>query len=204
MQQRIQDAIDAVTDNYEAIALGYALCNNGLMNVVARNRPLIIPRAHDCITLFLGSHKRYMREFENEPGTYFKTSGWIERNDTPELAQISIHHKAGMDSTYEQLVEKYGADNADFLFQTLVNNTQHYKRFAYIDMGIEPDDRWETQTRDEAKRRGWQFEKLVGDISLIQRLVDGDWDDDFLIVPPGSHIIPTNDNGVLAVANGSV
>jgi len=98
MQQRMQDAIDAVSDEYDAIALGYGLCNNGLMNVEARKLPLVIPLAHDCITPISGSRDNYLREFDKEPGTYFKTSGWIERNDSPEeLNQISIQRKSGMD-----------------------------------------------------------------------------------------------------------
>ncbi len=43
--------------------------------------PLVIPRAHDCITLFLGSKERYLDYFQSHPGVYFKTSGWIERGD---------------------------------------------------------------------------------------------------------------------------
>ena len=40
---------------YEAILLGYARCNDGLVGVTARDIPLVIPRAHDCITFFFGS-----------------------------------------------------------------------------------------------------------------------------------------------------
>ena len=57
MAQRIQAAIDAVEaeGGYDAILLGYARCNDGLAGVTARSVPLVIPRAHDCITLFFGS-----------------------------------------------------------------------------------------------------------------------------------------------------
>ena len=61
MRDLVQKAIDAVveTDGYEAILLGYARCNDGLVGVKARKIPLIIPRAHDCITFFFGSRAAY-------------------------------------------------------------------------------------------------------------------------------------------------
>ena len=55
MSAILQDAIDAVdTEKYDAILLGYGLCNNGVRGLRS-TLPLVIPRAHDCITLLLGS-----------------------------------------------------------------------------------------------------------------------------------------------------
>ncbi len=65
-------------------ALGYGLCSNGLVGLTARGRPVVLPRAHDCITLFLGSKERYLDYFNEHPGVYFKTTGWIERGDGSE------------------------------------------------------------------------------------------------------------------------
>ena len=58
---------------------GYGLCGMGLVGLTARPKPVVIPRAHDCITLFLGSRERYLEYFNAHPGVYFKTTGWIER-----------------------------------------------------------------------------------------------------------------------------
>ena len=66
---------------YEAVLLGYGLCSNGLLGLRARAIPLVVPRAHDCITLFLGSKERYLDYFMSHPGVYFKTTGWIERGE---------------------------------------------------------------------------------------------------------------------------
>lgn len=75
----IQQQIDAVPEGkYDAILLGYALCNNMLVGITARHTQLVIPRAHDCITFFMGSKGRYKKHFDECPGTYFYTSGWLE------------------------------------------------------------------------------------------------------------------------------
>ena len=74
-----------------------------------------------------------------------------------------------MTQTYEELVAKYGEDNAKFLYEQLCNMTRNYSGMTFIEMGIEPDDRFERQAREQAAERGWKFEKLAGDMTLIQQ-----------------------------------
>ena len=200
MSGRLQEVLGGVDESgYDAVLLGYALCSNGLVGLTARSIPLVIPRGHDCITLFLGSKERYLDYFENNPGVYFKTSGWIERGEgLNQLGPQSIPQKTGMVQTYEELVAKYGEDNAKFLYEQLCNMTRNYKGMVFIEMGIEPDDRFERHARRQAAERGWKFEKIPGDMALIRHLVDGPWDDDrFLTVPPGHRVAPSFDENVI-------
>lgn len=202
MRERLQAAVDKVGDGYDAILLGYGLCNNGLAGLTARKAPLVLVRAHDCITLFLGSRQRYAEYFVENPGTYFKTSGWIERGENPnELSQLSIQRKNGMDADYAELVAKYGEDNAAFLYETLyAQKTKHYAQFTFIEMGIEPDRRWEKQTEQEADKRGWRYAKAQGDMRLIEKMVGGDWpEEEFIVVPPGHRIVAKYDEGIVDV-----
>lgn len=205
MVQRIQAAVNKVDESkYDAIALGYALCNNGLVNLTARSIPIALPRAHDCITLFMGSRQRYIEYFNNNPGVYFLTSGWIERGqDAGELRQLSIPRRIGMDMSYEEMVEKYGEENAKYLWETLVDTLRNYGQYTYIHMGIEPDDRFEAHARKLAAEKGWKFERIEGDMGLIQRLVDGVWnDDEVLVTQPGRRIIARVDgNSIVAAEN---
>lgn len=199
MAERVQVAVDSIpSKDVDAIVLGYGLCNNGLASVTARDCPLIVPRAHDCITLFLGSCERYREVFDTRPGSYFLTSGWIERGETSgELADQSIQHKLGMDRTMQELIEQYGEDNAQYLFETLCQGTRNYERIIYIPMGVEPSG-MEEEARDQATSREWAFETCPGNMRLIDALACGDWnEEEFLTVPPGASIHPSHDDAIV-------
>ncbi len=200
MSQRLEEALVEVDQSqYDAVLLGYGLCSNGLVGLRAGSVPLVVPRAHDCITLFLGSKERYLEYFRSHPGVYFKTSGWIERGDgLAQLSEDSIQQTAGLNLSYEALVEKYGEDNARFLHQQIGDLKRNYAGLTFIEMGVEPDDRFEQHTRREAAKVGWKFEKLAGDMTLVQGLVDGPWDEPrFLVVPPGCRLEASFDEAVI-------
>ncbi|MDL5053150.1 DUF1638 domain-containing protein [Oscillatoria laete-virens NRMC-F 0139] len=200
MFAELNRVISAVDPNkYEAILLGYGLCNNGLVGATAVQIPLVMPRAHDCITVFMGDKERYLDYFQNHPGTYFKTSGWIERGQSDQMdSQITIQQSTGMASTMAELIEKYGEDNAKFLYEELCQHARNYGQITYIEMGVEPGDQFEKIAKEQAKERDWKFEKIQGDLTLLQRLVDGQWDDsEFLVVRPGEKIAPSFNESVI-------
>jgi hypothetical protein len=200
MLERLQAAVDRVGPGYDAVLMGYGLCNNGLVGLTARKVRLVAPRAHDCITLFLGSKERYLDYFQSNPGVFYETTGWLERGESNgELSQLALGKKLGMAQTYEQLVERYGEDNAQFLWDELGSLTRHYNKITFIEMGVEPDFSFERRAREKAKARGWRFDKIQGDLGLFQRLVDGAWDDrEFLVVPPGFRISAHYNAGIIA------
>ena len=197
MRDRLQEVLDRVDGaGYDAILLGYGLCNFGVAGLRTPSLPLVIPRAHDCMTLFFGSQQRYLENFQNNPGTYYLTTGWMERGEpTGEMKQLSIQHQSGMDYTFEELVERYGEDNARFLMEQLGDQTRHYSRIAFIEMGVEPNDSFRAGAEQRAKDRHLAFERLQGDMRLFQDLVNGNWqEEDFLTVPPG-HRIGVSEDG---------
>jgi len=200
LRAEIQRSVDRVDPAlHEAVLLGYGLCNNALAGLRAGEIPLVMPRAHDCITLFLGDAGRYREEFTNHPGTYYLTRGWIEFEAIEKsLADQTIHHTLGLDLTEKELIAKYGEDNARYLMETL-NGTSHYSRMAFINTEGESDTDFEAQARRRAEENGWRFAKLRGDMRLIHALLNGPpWSErDFLTVPPGGTIRASTDDQVV-------
>jgi hypothetical protein len=193
MARELQKRVDAADPGlYTAVALAYALCNNGIVGLSARSTPLVVPRAHDCITLLLGSRARYDAVFGAEPGTYFLSPGWLERDHTnlagPDGTE-SIKDKMGLGRSMADLVAEYGEENAAFIREQLTGGLKHYTRTLYIAPPFPVPPEMEAAAREKNAERGWRFERTEGDLALIEKLVSGDWPaEDFLVVPPGERV----------------
>jgi len=200
MRARLQEIADAADPaRYEALLLGYALCGNGVAGLESRALPLVIPRAHDCIALLMGSRQRYQEYFDSSPGVYFRSTGWLERGEDLDQATTRIvRDRTGCGYTLEDLIARYGDDNGRYLFDQFSGYQRAYRRLTYIETGLEPDGRFEQRARDEAVRRGWEFELISGDLRLFESLLAGNWEDrDFLVVPPGWRVKSTYDQDVI-------
>jgi hypothetical protein len=197
LRQRLQQEVDQV-EGFDAILLGYGLCGQATAGLISRNVPVVVPRAHDCITLFLGSRERYLQQFNDYPGTYWYAQDYIEREDGSGAAlSMGSGSDTDLQAVYDEYVQKYGKDNADYLMGVMGAWQQHYRRAAFIDMGVANGAAVEARAQAEAARRGWVYDRLTGDLVLIRRLLEGDWEGDFIIVPPGQQVIMTYDDDVI-------
>ncbi|MDP3176602.1 MAG: DUF1638 domain-containing protein, partial [Spirochaetaceae bacterium] len=158
--------------------------------IQAREAPLVVPRAHDCITFFLGSKERYKAYFDGHPGTYWYSPGWIETGTQPGRDRSEALRRG--------YVEKYGEDNADYLMEMEQDWMRKYSSCAYLSLGGFDDAAYRAYARECAEYLGWTFDEPGGDSSLIRDFLSGDWDDGrFLIVPPGRRIAASFDDGIL-------
>jgi hypothetical protein len=189
LQQRI-DAADK--EGYDAFLLGYALCGRGTEGLCAGMTQLVLPRAHNCIGLLMGSRDRFQAYFDAHPGVYFRSPGWIENQSADRNLQPAYsaeHNAAWAKQTRGQLVAQYGDDNGNYLFERFSAYRRRYSGLTYISTGVESDQACRTLARAEAEREGWAFEEIEGSLTLLERLVNGDWDAaDFLVVPPGARV----------------
>lgn len=198
MSSRLQEIIDKVEPGkYDAIILGYALCNNGVVGLHSHTK-LVIPRAHDCITLLLGSKERYMEYHSNNSGAYYKSTGWIERDANPSDIGDSIPQQLGITSTYQEYVEKYGEENAQYIMEMTGDWLKNYNKFTYITTPFGNFDHYLEMTKKAAEEKNWDFEVIEGDLNILQRLVDGDWNEkDFLIIDSGMTIKATYKDDII-------
>ena len=56
-------------------------------------------------------------------------------------------------------------------------------------------------TKEAADFYHWDYTLLDGDLSLMQKFLNGQWDEEtFLTVPPGSRVVPSNDSRIITCA----
>ncbi|MDR3576912.1 MAG: DUF1638 domain-containing protein [Anaerolineaceae bacterium] len=197
LRSRLQAEIDTAGEQgYDDVALGYALCGRATAGLLARQIPLVLPRAHDCITLFLGSRQLYTQEHDAIPGTYWYAQDFIERKNETGV-NIVLGSEDLFQPVYEEYLKKFGKENADYLMEVMGAWKNNYQRAVYIDMGVGGGQLVEQRARDEAARRSWTFEKRLGDLRLVHKLLFGEWDEDMLLVQPGQTIKMSMDENVI-------
>jgi len=174
----------------DAVALVYGLCGCGLIGVRAVTCPVVVARAHDCVTLFLGSKERYLQKQKDHPETYWYTPGWnkTERAPSPEKFERLRH----------EFTKKFDEEEAEYLIEQEMQGLHIYKTAAYVDLGIGESVENEAYAKKCAEWMGWKFERETGNRGLLIDLLAGRWDDErFLLVPPGHEIQHSADARVM-------
>jgi len=186
LRARLQADIDAASSNgsaYDAILIGYGLCGNATQGLVARDVPLVVPRAHDCTTLFLGSRQAFQEHFGSNPSQTWASVGYAERGDTI-ISDSSTRDWLGMGQDYAELVAQYGEENARYLMEAL--RVEHGSdQLFLLDVPETRVDSILERIRAYAEAEGRTIKPIQGSIRLIDTLLSGEWPEpDFLIVPP--------------------
>ncbi len=170
------------------LALSFGLCSESIVGVKAIDIPIVVPRVDDCIGVYLGSEKRYMECFEKYKGTYWAFPSWVESTPSTDDDYLDIMRAKYMERHDDE-------DMVDTLMEFEEQMMSHYQNVGFITSPLDIDPEASlAHAQHYADTHGWNLVELEGDLSLMQRLVDGPWDEeDFLIVPPGYEIEATHD-----------
>jgi N-methylhydantoinase A/oxoprolinase/acetone carboxylase beta subunit len=203
LREQTQAAIErAEAAGCDAVGLGYGLCGRGVSGLIARSITVVIPRAHDCMTLFMGSRAAYRKQFSAEPGTFYITAGWYDNKVRPLGHDKEKHYDSGTeldkDPRFAPLAEKYGPERAAYIIHFHDSWKRNYTRAAFIDTGAPNPDKYAAYTAQMAEDLGWRYECVAGDVHLLRKLVNGEWDEDeFLILKPGQRSAASGDDRIL-------
>lgn len=174
LRTTLQTAIDAADGIYDPIILGYGLCSQSVVGLVARKSRLVVFRADDCIAIFLGSRQARIGYSQKAPGTYFLNRGWIGD---------------GIGSVFDEYARmeyRYGPGKAMTVFKKMM---AHYTQLAHILMpdanSVELDRAY---AKGKAAQFGLNYVEIQGTDALIRQMAEGEWSGEILVVPPGQPI----------------
>ncbi len=170
LRGKLQAEIDR-SEDFDVILLGYGLCGKSLEGLVSKKSVLVMPRCDDCITLFLGSVKEYKKQFREQPGTFYLTSGYIG-----EAEDFLVN---------QEIKDKYDQKTWDWIIGEMLKN---YTRLAYINTGNYDPSKWRDMARKESIKLNLKFEEIDGNGELFNKMISYAWDDDFLVIKPGQKI----------------
>jgi len=159
----------AATPGDSTILLAYGRCSNGTAELVAGTHRLILPACDDCIALLLGSRRAYMREFAEHPGTYYYTRGWIEELEDPYRE-------------YQKMIPRLGEEKARMVAHMMLES---YTRVAIIDTGTYDLAKAHEYVDTVSKFYSLPVHELTGSLRLLEKLIRGPHDAEFIVVEPG-------------------
>ena len=168
LRAHLQKIIDDLEHDTALLAFGF--CGNSAVGLNTPRARLVMPRAADCIPLFLGSVERRERMGNT---TYFFTEGYLqgERNLATE---------------YGHYAERYDPETAVWLIREMM---KHYERFAVIDTGAFDPAQVAGRISAVAELLELPVEIVPGGVEFFCELLSGPWPDErFLTVEPGGSI----------------
>ena len=192
LRSTLQAAIDELDgrDDIDAIALAYGLCGLGTAGLRARRHRLVIPRGHDCITVFLGSKERYAGHQTGCPSCYYYTPGWNRERRVPGPDRLEARRA--------ELLEKFDTEDVDYLIEAERETWALHDTVSYIDLGTEDAEKEADYAKRCADWLGWKFERLKGDESMLKSLLAGEWDAGrFQVIEPGERMAHATDERIM-------
>ncbi len=201
LKERLQAAIDAASADgrTERIVVGYGVCGRGTIGIQSRGVPLVIPKVHDCIAMFLGGPEAYRRQFNAFPGTYYISAGWYEEKAVPVSQRNQQAWYGDTQIKHADIASQYGEQAADRTIDFLSSWQKNYQRAAYIDTGSRKTTRPQQHAREMADAYGWSYEKIDGSLALFEKMLVGTAScEEILWIPPHHTIEFDAVNGTLS------
>lgn len=194
LRARLQEKIRELEARPEiaTILLAYGQCGQGLAGIHAGRCTLVLPRAHDCISILLGGIAAHAAVLRENPGVYFYSPGWIKGRRVP-----GPDREAYLRACYQR---RY-PDDAETVEELLAVEAEvfaHHNGAAYVE--VTPSPEAEAYCRRCAAHQGWTFRRLDGQREFLQMLLSGPHPAErFLVVRPGQSI-DVGADGLLEVA----
>lgn len=174
MARLVQRAVDRAPAGEGPLRLAFGLCSNGMAAVRARDRGIVAPRCHDCISLLLGSRAEYQRRFAARPGTIYLSFGWLKAGQDP-LSKLE-----------NQYLPRLGSDNAEWALRQELKN---YTHLTLIDTGAGDLAVLRRRAQENCRFFGLEYQEAPGDLGYLRRLLlGGDDGPEFLRLAPGQEI----------------
>lgn len=197
MRAQLQKMIDDTASKAapESILLLCGLCGNAVLGLSSPSCALVLPRMHDCLSMFLGGAEAYEKLKRDCPRAYFASPGWI---DGGLLASKALH-----DSHMESYSKKYSGDPEilEELSDAFFEQFKEYDTYFYAE--FLPCPKCEAQCAGHAEFMGWGFRKIESDDRFFKAALRAEWDGRFLVVPRGKSVRAAAGKGILDFGDAS-
>ena len=174
MRKRALERIAALPPEYDTVLVAMGFCG-GVWDQVRPERRLVIPRVDDCVSLLLTTDGAYLPN-RKEPGHLY-----LYENDPRDFSALTLlRDRDKLDGELQGL-------DPDFLFHMMFDS---YRNMDIIDTGLNDcySEPYAAAAQAEADKLDAALDYVPGDIQLLEKLLLGPWDAQFLLAEPGGLI----------------
>lgn len=184
---------DLTLNDIDAILIAYGLCSNATVGIHSRKYKIVIPKAHDCSTLLMGSKEAYSDFFAESGGSYVYSRGWMELGINEDELRLERLRAEYMKKFEDE-------DTVEYLLDMEREMLKNYDTATFLNWpGFTPPE-YEDRVKEIAKYHNWKYKRVDGNDSLISDLIEGRWSPErFVVLEPGQEITPSYDREVIKV-----
>lgn len=171
MREHILKTLSKLPDDIDTVLVAMGFCGGSWQDVFC-SRTLVIPRVADCVALALTTPDHYSPDLKEPGHMYLFGDG---------------KNGFSVQAIYDNLLEQYDREIADLTFNMYF---EHYYHLDIIDNGLYDcyDLAYVERVQKEADMIHAELDFVPGSNILLEKLVSGKWDNQFLVVPPDTSV----------------
>ena len=174
MKKQIQKEISMLPRQVDTVLAAMGFCG-GVWDHVSFDRTVVIPRTDDCVSLLLHKDDLYHPNLKEMGHLY------LYENDPKDFSAISLMRDVSRaDPSFASL-------DPEYLRHMLFD---HYRNMDIIDTGLNDcySEDYVEAAQEQADEIGASLDYTEGSIRLLEKLVSGEWDEQFIVAKPGQMI----------------
>ena len=170
MRAQLLELLASLPEEYDTILVAMGFCG-GSWDTISPDRRLVIPRVDDCITMLLHTDEQWHANL--------KECGHMYLRDPDDYFDLDV--------MLQRMIDQYGEKKGNRLFRAFFHSYHHAD---IIDTGV-----YDCRSEEYLARAKMQAEMIHSELStvpgsniLLEKLVSGRWDEQFVVVEPGQTI----------------
>ena len=171
MREKILSALSALPEEVDTVLVSMGFCGGSWQDVTSSKR-IVIPRVDDCVSLVMTTTDE-VKPCTKEIGHMYVFGG--------SSGGFSIG------GIYDSLRQEYDEETAQIVFDMMFAN---YRNMDIVDTGLYDcyDLAYVERVQADADRIHGELDYVDGSNLLLEKLLSGRWDRQFLVAEPGTTI----------------
>ena len=162
---------------FDTVLVAMGFCG-GVWHQTRFDRTVVIPRVDDCISLLLHTDDGFHANMKEDGHLY------LYENDPKDFSALTLMHNT---NSFTQDLDLKNMSK-EFLFEMWFHN---YRNMDVIDTGLNDcySEEYAAAAQAQADLIGADLDYVPGGILLLEKLVSGRWDEQFITALPGKTIL---------------